>query len=281
VKFLCVGDFEGQLRPVNDVGARRRYEESDDLQDLVEGLHIRLTTYRRGTNPRFFEWYCSLYADVPADDAAQSWKERTALANHVVRAGTRHTYSGVLDAVHLVISNDHRQALNEKCNRALKPRDAIFVKSSTGEADFWAYPSLTLAAFHTIGDVAESDGRLKLLHDVLYRIQSIDETEAVLRIDEQYGQGDNFTVTLEELGKHFILAYAVTYYKAQGRTIRDKKVVLWDLIGSRYELHPHITMRHFIMGVQRVTRPEQLCIASPDQHIIFQRGQKRKSEELE
>ena len=57
--------------------------------------------------------------------------------------------------------------------------------------------------------------------------------------------------------------------------------MLWDLITSRYELHPHMTMRHFIMGVQRVTRPEQLCIASPEQHRIFPRGQKRKSEELE
>ena len=77
------------------------------------------------------------------------------------------------------------------------------------------------------------------------------------------------------------MAYAVTMYKAQGRSIRDIKVVLWDLIGSRNELHPHVTMRHFIVGVSRVTRPEQLCIASPEQHRIFQRGQKRKSEELE
>ena len=40
-------------------------------------------------------------------------------------------------------------------------------------------------------------------------------------------------------------------------------------------------MRHFIMGAQRVARPEQLRVASPEQHKIFARGQKRKSEELQ
>ena len=56
--------------------------------------------------------------------------------------------------------------------------------------------------------------------------------------------------------------------------------MLCDLITRRGELHSHITMRHFIMGVQRVTRPEQLCVASPAQRRIFARGQKRKSDEL-
>jgi len=206
--------------------------------------------------------------------------ERAALKAHAARAAVNHPYNGALDAVHLVISNDHRHVLNERCNRALKPLSSVLVKSTTGEADFWCYPSMVLAAHRTVGDVAESDGRLKLLHDVLYRVQSVDETEAVLRIDSQYGDGDNFTLSLEELGKHFVMAYAVTYHKAQGRTIREQKVVLWDLITGQNGLHPHITMRHFIMGIQRVARPEQLCIASPEHHRIF-RGQKRKSQELQ
>ena len=118
-----------------------------------------------------------------------------------------------------------------------------------------------------------------MLHDVLYRVQSVDENEAVLRIHGDYGEGDNFAASLEDLGTHFIMAYAVTHYKAQGRTIRDQKVVLWDLITHRNELHAHITLRHFIMGVQRVTSPAQLCAASPAQHGVFARGQKRKAED--
>ena len=95
----------------------------------------------------------------------------------------------------------------------------------------------------------------------------------------QYGEGDNFNLPLGDLGKHFTVAHAVTYYKAQGRTIRDQKVVLWDLITGRSELHEHVTLRHFIISVQRVKDPAQLCIASPAQHHIFSRGQKRKADE--
>ena len=118
-----------------------------------------------------------------------------------------------------------------------------------------------------------------MLHDVLYRVQSVDENEAVLRSHNDYGKGDNIAMSLEDLGKHFIMAYAVTYYKAQGRTIRGQKVVLWDLITQRGELHAHTTLRHFIMGVQRVTSPDQLCVASPAHHGVFARGQKRKAED--
>ena len=169
--------------------------------------------------------------------------------------------------------------LNLRCNEVLKPRDSILAKSTTGEPDFWCYPSMALAAFHTIGDVDNSEGHLKLLHDVLYRVQSVDENEAVLRIDSQYGEGDNFALSLEDLGKHFVMAYAVTYYKAQGRTIKDQKAVLRDLITHRGELHAHSNLRHY-MGLQRVARPEQLCVASPAHHQIFARGQKRKAASL-
>ena len=86
----------------------------------------------------------------------------------------------------------------------------------------------------------------------------MDENEAVLRIDPQYGEGDNFSLSLDDLGKNFALAHAVTYYKAQGRTIRDQKVVLWDLLTARHELHEHVRLWHFIMGVQRVTDPAAL-----------------------
>ena len=75
------------------------------------------------------------------------------------------------------------------------------------------------------------------------------------------------------------MAYAVTYYKAQGRTIGEQKGALWDLITARHELHAHITLHHFIMGVQRVANPAQLCVASPAQHSVFARGQKRKAED--
>ena len=35
----------------------------------------------------------------------------------------------------------------------------------------------------------------------------------MLRIDSQYGEGDNFALSLEDLGKHFVMAYSVTYHR--------------------------------------------------------------------
>jgi len=71
-KFLVVGDFDRQLRPPSDLwaDARKRYEESDDLWTLVEGLHVSLSEYRRGTSLGYFRYDCSLCKDVPEDDAA-------------------------------------------------------------------------------------------------------------------------------------------------------------------------------------------------------------------
>ena len=60
---------------------------------------------------------------------------------------------------------------------------------------------MVLSAFHTIGDTEDNTEGLKLLHDVLYRAQSVDQNEAVLRIDPQYGEGDNFSLSLDDLGK--------------------------------------------------------------------------------
>ena len=84
-KFLIVGDFDGQLRPPSDLwaDALKRYEDSDDIWTLSEGLHVRLSEYRRGANLGYFRYYCGLYQDVPEDDASESNLERVKLAEHL------------------------------------------------------------------------------------------------------------------------------------------------------------------------------------------------------
>ena len=53
--------------------------------------------------------------------------------------------------------------------------------------------------------------------------------------------------------------HCLVYYTAQGRTFRDRKLLLLDST-ARY-----FSLRHFIVGVSRVTAGKYLCIASARQ----------------
>ena len=72
----------------------------------------------------------------------------------------------------------------------------------------------------------------------------------------------------------------MVYLNVQGRTIRDEPVVLWDALRSSH-VHRHITLRHFIMGLQRVVDPAQLKIASYEQEKAFLGTEVPEPERLE
>jgi hypothetical protein len=271
VKFLVVGDFAGQLRPPSGLwsDARRRYESCDDLWKLAEGLEVRLSEYRRGRNLNYFKTYCALYADVPEDDAAKDNTERVKLAEHVRRLRSMLPWDGDHRGLHVVMSNDKRKLINRICNakaRAARP-DAVFVKSPdddrpTGEPSFWCYTGQQLQARHT-------DSKTGTLKNVLYDVQAANSLECILRMSGEYAEdAENIQLPISEIGRHFRMAYAVVYLNVQGRTISTGSVVLWDTLRGTH-VHRHITLRHFIMGLQRVTDPSQLKIASHQQEVAF------------
>ena len=64
------------------------------------------------------------------------------------------------------------------------------------------------------------------------------------------------------------MAYAVVYLNVQGRAIGEGSVVLWDTLRGSH-VHRHLTLRHFIMRLQRVRDPKQLKLASFEQEKEF------------
>ena len=62
---------------------------------------------------------------------------------------------------------------------------------------------------------------------------------------------ENASFPIAELAKYFRMAYSVVYLNVQGRTISECAVVLWNTLRGAY-VHRFMTMRHFIMGLQRV-----------------------------
>ena len=59
--------------------------------------------------------------------------------------------------------------------------------------------------------------------------------------------------------------HSLIYYTAQGRTLRDKNVLLLD-VDAR-----HFTLRHFIVGVSRATAGSRLNIATSKQQAELMR----------
>ena len=116
---------------------------------------------------------------------------------------------------------------------------------------------------------------------MLYVVQVVDAEECTLRMHPDYSDdATNVAFPTARLGRRFRMAYSVVYLNVQDRTIRDEPVVLWDTLrGSR--VHKYITLRHFIMGLQRVVDPAQLKIASYDQEKAFLGTDVPKPERLE
>ena len=66
-------------------------------------------------------------------------------------------------------------------------------------------------------------------------------------------------LTHKEVAELLRLTHALVYANVQGRTIRNKHVVLLDTH------HRHFTMRHLIVGMSRVTDGKYLHIPTRDQ----------------
>jgi hypothetical protein len=105
--------------------------------------------------------------------------------------------------------------------------------------------------------------------NVLYHVQAASKLECVLRMSDEYADSpDNISLPMPTLARYFRMAYAVVYLNVQGRTIGEGSVVLWDTLRGSH-VHRHLTLRHFIMGLQRVRDPKQLKIASFEQEREF------------
>ena len=111
-----------------------------------------------------------------------------------------------------------------------------------------------------------TDSKRGLYKNVLYCVQAVDAGECVLRMHSDYGD-DARTISLPtpSLAKLLRMACAVVYLSGQGRTISGESVILWDTLRPGGRVHRHLTLRHFIMGVQRVVKPEQLNLATFEQ----------------
>ena len=84
---------------------------------------------------------------------------------------------------------------------------------------------------------------------------------SVLRMKPEYGD-EEIEVPLEEIPYLLRLTHAMCYYTIQGRTLKDKKILLIDTE------HPNFSHRALIVGLSRATHGQAVHVADNEADIL-------------
>ena len=110
-------------------------------------------------------------------------------------------------------------------------------------------------------------GKQLTVQGVIYTVTGITEKHLELQMRPEYctrGAGDaTLLVPLEEACAQLRLCHAVCYYTCQGRTVRDRHIVLLDV------RHPHFTVRALIVRLSRATHGRYLHVGDDNSEALF------------
>jgi hypothetical protein len=254
-RFITFGDYQGQFKPFMD---RWRMdvcpEYSPLMHEMCNGLHIKVTKYRRGTDLGLFRWYCSLYDE-----------ERPLVEE------SRRRYPAACDPdddpLVMCVSHNRRMLIDSNQNDRVKHTNAVFLECSENEMigctmkpqDMWIWPGIEL-----IG-CPRGSGKNLVVQGVIYKVLEIAET-VKLQMREEYCHGaDDEAVEIprDMVVSQLRLTHAMCYYTCQGRTVKDRHIVLLDTD------HPHFNTRSLIVGMSRATHGRYLHIGDGESEQTF------------
>ena len=250
-KFVLFGDYEGQFESVSDrwTVSSKRVQQSQLLRDMVQSLWIRLTTYRRGDDEFLFDFYHGLY------------NSNESLKSMVARA--RKSFPSCSDPdIVLCISHNKRILINKRLNEAKAPEYRVFVGAdeeiqgtTCQPQDMLIWPKMEL-----IGCPRGRGKKYDVVQGVVYTLLLIDRF-CVLRMRPEYGD-EEIEVPLDEIPYLLRLTHAMCYYTVQGRTLKDKKILLVDTE------HPNFSHRALIVGLSRATHGQVVHISDNEAEIL-------------
>ena len=85
-----------------------------------------------------------------------------------------------------------------------------------------------------------------------------------MRPEYRHGASDEkASVKLEQVCEQLRLTHAICYYTAQGRTVRDRHIVLLDTANR------HFSMRALIVGLSRTTHGSYLHVGDEASEATF------------
>ena len=305
VRFIFAGDLDGQFKPIfdqmADVMNAKDLRLSRFLFEMCGGLHVKLTTYRRGTDVELFRWYTGLYkwADNRDFDKVQQLvnltRKRYPLRNEEID-------------IHLVMSHKLRVQINAEQNaiQAARQERTLFLKSpgempgimmQPQDMHIWEGLELLCHRRKHVDDAPVNGG--------LYRVYSWDHQTVTIRLTEEYRQRYEWkpanreanddeesededlreareaaeeyrqalidlktwhTLGHEEAAKILRLQHALVYANIQGRTMREKHICLMDTANRNF------TVRHLIVAVSRATHGRYVHVPTAAQEVKIRQG---------
>ena len=258
-KFVFFGDFEGQFEPFRDRWNLACNRENPLLHNLCNGLCVKLETYRRGADQTLFDWYHSLYEQEDARGLASQSRLR---------------YPADCDPdsnpLVLCISHNKRIRVNELQNRRLAPAGAL---ECVWEAEEDERPGTTMhpqtmrvwPGIDLIG-CPRGSGKQLVVQGVIYTVTGITETHLALQMRPEYCHGaddEKPLVPLEDVCEQLRLCHAMCYYTVQGRTVRDRHIVLLDTENRNF------SVRALIVGLSRATHGSFLHVGDDNSEAVF------------
>ena len=277
-RFVYFGDFEGQFEPFRDRWNADCAYANPLLHNLCNGLCVTLQTYRRGVDQALFDWYFGLYGQTDV----RSWV-------HESRLRYAAACDPMCNPLVLVISHNRRLRVNEIQNKRLAPENALECVWDLEEDE--EHPGTTMrpqtmriwVGIELLGSprganeqkVAQGQKGAqrqkgvqapKIVQGVIYTVTGITDTHLNLQMRPEYCHGakdEKTTVKLEQVCEKLRLTHSMCYYTVQGRTLRDRHIVLLDTD------HRHMSMRALIVGMSRATHGSYVHIGDEASEATF------------
>ncbi|OYV37403.1 MAG: hypothetical protein B7Z80_12935 [Rhodospirillales bacterium 20-64-7] len=229
-RIICFGDSlqlptikpSWRGRPVSETALH----DSRMLKLWCDCTDFRLTTYRRGTDRAFADWFIAV-RQMPAPDAVAEARRRFPPKPGHARWN-------------LTMSHFRRRQINESI-QALLARGQCTIRVTGGDAesqDYDCFVGTRLIGCNSI--------RPGITNGALLTVTAVSSVECSLRDDET---GERTTLPLKCLNRHTRLGHAMTLPAAQGRTL-EGRVRLWDIESA------HVTPAHIYVAASRATAPE-------------------------
>ena len=109
-------------------------------------------------------------------------------------------------------------------------------------------------------------GKQKVIQGVVYTVTDMDEQGIALKMLDDYCHGqkdEDAKVPWPEVCTQLRLCHSLCYYTCQGRTIRDRHIVLLDTT------HKHFSVRALIVGLSRAVHGKWLHVGDEKSEALF------------
>ena len=172
------------------------------------------------------------------------------------------------DTLVLCLSHKKRMRVNKRQNELLRPPNAVHCEWE-GE-DLHGTTMQPQSMYLWVGleliGCPRGSGKRLTVQGVVYVVTAIVDGVLELQMRPEYCHGaadERISMQLKDACEQLRLCHAMCYYTCQGRTVRDRHIVLLDTS------HPHFSVRALIVGLSRATHGRWLHVDDDEAEALF------------